>query len=103
MNSERDKERRDRKRRQWGLHGKYYDRTERWYPPRDITNHHYVKWWRNRRKDTCRKWMTLYHAFFLRRVKDKIERRRLVEIEVNKHMAIEYKDHYAHRLEEDIS
>lgn len=86
------KQRRDRKRRQWGLHGRYYDRMERTYPPRDIRNHHYIKWWTNRRRDTAIKWMTLYHAFFLRRVKNTIERRRLVEIEVNKHLLIEYKD-----------
>lgn len=87
----RDKERRDRKRRQWGLHGHYYSRMEQRNPPRDLMNHHYIKWWTNRRKDTCRKWMTLYHNFFRRGIKDKIIRRGRVSADVDKHMAIEYK------------
>jgi len=84
----RDAQRWKRKCRQWGLHG--HDRLRLITRNRSIHQHHYLKWWASRRKDAAIKWMTLYHDFFRRHVKDRIERRRLVAEDVKKHIAAEH-------------
>lgn len=90
---DRDRERWNRKLRQWGLHGHYYSRVEQRNPPRDIFNHHYLKWWANRRKDTARKWMTFNWNFHMRRqFPSPIERRKRVAERVEEQMAIEYRE-----------
>lgn len=85
----RDKERWDRKCRQWGLHG--HDRLRLITRIRGVEEHHLQKWYVSRDPATARKWMTTYHNFFVRQyIEDPIEHRKIVAERVEAHMAIEY-------------
>lgn len=83
-------ERRNRKRRQWGLHG--HDRYG-WILRsglRTAFQHHYQKWWVTNSPGTARKWMALSWDFHLRTITDRIERRKRVAEKVEAQMLIEY-------------